>query len=791
MKKIFIVLMLLIATSVYGTNDGAELVVENYWNYLPFVPASLTSYTTIHAIWYDAIYYTHGSNSVNYDPTVVETANENLSFAQGTFEIWVRLNNEPMPYHDPRKYYWQTLYESEWHRVSDRFIICFNNSILYFINYKDNLHSVYLDVSDWVPGSWHHICAVYDWNNTVFGSNYMTLYIDGANAGAVYSGTTTNTDMADYIGTNFYGVGGYGHEEISDSGIAQVCGLQWTRVLDRALTSTEISALYNSGAGSANSFLVTPNTKYLSLVQEETNSIVYHHFGKLVSSITAGGTEATLTSAAGTDNVFVDNDRSVVYDTIGCSKLGYVDGTPSSTSIDMDNGAGAAVTDIEDIGVWYDFNQNDTVAVAANNTIHDLTTEDIGVWAIVKVNSSISAFNIIQKGYFIPTGPTKQQGYYFTVEPSTGVVRLKLYDENGVHDYILNLDGNTDIRDDRWHHIAAIVDRSNEANCKIYLDGYEDGTTNKSYSDIGTLSDITTLTNTFVLGIGVNTTPGVEVDGCIAEIGFCSPTDIMAAGEMGEAGAVLTLALNPRNPSAWCNTEDYWLLDENTGTTLTGQNNNLTLSGDAGWDQRAFISRNLISDGDMDNSVIGAWTLVGTPTILDKETDTDYNDYSLHFVSDAANEGFSQTVAATNGDKYYLYTQYKVAAGSFDINVTNGGGVLGNSLSDSSWANSEVIVSATGNLTIQYLSEASGDDVNISKVELLPCITGDTLVAGRRYSLVYNTDTTDTGITWSGLGSDATEVAAGDLYIRDDAVDAMVETKGDGVYPDNLWQIDE
>ncbi len=198
---------------------------------------------------------------------------------------------------------------------------------------------------------------------------------------------------------------------------------------------------------------------------------------------------------------------------------------------------------------------------AANSSIHNITTEDIGLWAWVKLATGSTGGIILRKDL-------SNVGYNLTVS-SSGIIQGLI--GTGTPEY--RLSGNTDIRDGKWHFVAMIIDRNNAANCKIYLDGIEDGTTNKT----GTLASHTgSLSNAVQLGFGKRFNETVFLDGFITEGGIAYPADIMAAGEMGAAGEIANLFNNPGDPSAWPNSEDYWLCNDNTGSTVvTGANNNL------------------------------------------------------------------------------------------------------------------------------------------------------------------------------------------------------------------------
>jgi len=359
---------------------------------------------------------------------------------------------------------------------------------------------------------------------------------------------------------------------------------------------------------------------------------------------------------------------------------------------------------------------------------------------------------------------------------SNGRIYLRAYD--GTNDGYFYYDA-TAYHDDKWHHYHFYADRSAIATCTIYIDG----------AAVTPVTSGTFPVNTLTNGSGY--TVGAKADGSLITEGYLRDVTIHIGGTMRTAAQILYRATHPFDYSAngWTEdgTREAWPLNEGSGTTnyaqVTPTTNDLTLSNAAAWSQEAFLSKNLLVDGGMESGGIGAWEIQGTPTTVDKETDTDSDTQSLHILSAADNDGVSQTIAATSGDKFYLYQRHKVTAGSFEVNVTNGGGGIETGISDASWTALEKIISATGNLTFQWLAEAAADDFNISKATLQKCVAGDSLAANKYYTLVYNVDTTTTGAAWSGLGSDATEVKAGDLYVQLDEADASTATKGSGHIP--------
>jgi len=202
-------------------------------------------------------------------------------------------------------------------------------------------------------------------------------------------------------------------------------------------------------------------------------------------------------------------------------------------------------------------------AQAANNTIHQLTTEDVGWWAWIKVNSDSTG----QQSILAKESASFGHAFYLT---SGGLLRVFIGEAGQAFYYT----GATDLRDDQWHFVVAILDRSGNANCKVYVDAVDD-----TASLVGDVTNVTTITSTSILTAGAQPDFSQKFDGEITEAGIAYPADIMAANEMGAAGEIANLYNNPGDPSQWPNSEDYWLCNDNAAnTTVTGANNNLTAS---------------------------------------------------------------------------------------------------------------------------------------------------------------------------------------------------------------------
>ncbi|MDO8524416.1 MAG: LamG domain-containing protein [bacterium] len=227
---------------------------------------------------------------------------------------------------------------------------------------------------------------------------------------------------------------------------------------------------------------------------------------------------------------------------------------------------------------------------AANNTVHDITTQDISVSAWVKVDVDAGATQfIVSKA----TGTGGQGGYILYL--TSNKIRLFATDNADVY----TITGNTAINDNKWHYVSAVIDRSDATQCKIYLDGVEDGATVKS----GTLASIDSITSTQTFKMGV---AGVILDGQIRDVKL-----YYAAGDHWSDSQVLYQAQHPFDYTANAGTlTDYWRLDEGSGTTLYGKVNNLTLSNVLAWTTQPKIKmvnqENATTTG---NNPVGWWKM--------------------------------------------------------------------------------------------------------------------------------------------------------------------------------------
>ena len=183
----------------------------------------------------DNLQYSRGSQAT---PDGTNVVYENFNPNQGTLEFWVKPN-------------WAGG-DAVAHQIFDNRSDA-NNQVQLYKNTSNNLifevkgnstsQTVSQSVSAWTAGTWYHIVAVWDKNNDVNSTNNLYVYINGSGAG----NTTAPTALTSVASTQQVG------EDYNAA--SQFNGTIAGRILNRPLSSTEVTALYASGAGSTDSWV--------------------------------------------------------------------------------------------------------------------------------------------------------------------------------------------------------------------------------------------------------------------------------------------------------------------------------------------------------------------------------------------------------------------------------------------------------------------------------------------------------------------------------------------------------
>ena len=339
---------------------------------------------------------------------------------------------------------------------------------------------------------------------------------------------------------------------------------------------------------------------------------------KRVTAISAGGTEATLTTEPETDEAFEDNEQVLVVDESGLFYEGYVDNNLSDTELDVDDGANAAVANIADTGVMADLDYTDPQYLTrADDVLLDIGDgQDYSVSITFKRRrEGVTEVLMGKTADYDGTAYGTTAGWVLYIDVFN-VLHFAVND--GVDAYIIN--GTTPILKDELHHVAVTYDENSAGACLIYLNGYDD-TTDKT----GTLSAIGDCSNAGVFSIGAESDGGTPYDGYILDATVFDNIVRSAADQLAHASV-------PRaqsgTPTAW------WPFTDGTGSNTCDDESSaanqfdLTLVGGTttnygtwGRDQIAVVTANLLGfDHGMENAGIGGWTAGDAGTSLGKNT---------------------------------------------------------------------------------------------------------------------------------------------------------------------------
>ena len=328
---------------------------------------------------------------------------------------------------------------------------------------------------------------------------------------------------------------------------------------------------------------------------------------RAVTAIAQGGTEATLTCAPHTNDVFEENEQVVVADRLGRFKEGYIDGTTTDTTAYFDNGAGAAVANVDDIGIMADLDYSEPQYLTrADDVLLDIgDTQDYScmIW-FERHRQSTTEVLMAKTADQDGTAYVTTAGWVLFIDVF-GILHFAVND--GVDAYVIN--GTTAIPENEMHNVIVTYDENAAGNCKIYLDGLDD-----TLSKTGTLSDIGDCSNAVVFSIGAESDGGVPYDGFIAGAAVWDNIVLTAANALTIATTPLTEPAG--NPSCWWTFYDLaastTVDDEATAANsfdLTLVGGTTTNYGTWGRTTEAILTANLLGfDQLTDNYNIGGWT---------------------------------------------------------------------------------------------------------------------------------------------------------------------------------------
>ena len=375
---------------------------------------------------------------------------------------------------------------------------------------------------------------------------------------------------------------------------------------------------------------------------------------KRCTAISAGGTEATLTTEPETDEAFEDNEQVIVCDESGLMLAGYVDNNLSDLELDVDDGAGAAVANIADIGLMADLDYTDPqYFTRADNVLFDIGDgQDYSCLIMFKRRrESVTEVLMAKTSDYDGTAYGTTAGWALFIDVFN-VLHFAIND--GTDAYIIN--GTTPIMKDEMHHVVVTYDESSASDCKIYLNGYDD-----TASRTGTLASIDDASNALAFSIGAESDGGAPYDGYIVDAAVYDNAVLTAANALAYASA-------PRAeggaPSAW-----YPFTDAAASTTCddeaTAANSlDLTLVGGTttnygthSRDQIAVVTANLLGfDHGMENAGRGGWTDGDAASTVKKDKQIKkYGGRSMRIANGDASQAYARHTVTTVANTEYTF----------------------------------------------------------------------------------------------------------------------------------------
>ncbi len=418
-------------------------------------------------------------------------------------------------------------------------------------------------------GDFIHIVASWDVDTKLNGANYARLTINGAHAYGGLSALTPGVASREFIiGNNIDRTGSI------DASFAG-------RILGRALFESEIALLYAGGNGSPATFFITSDTLWLMDSANEKTDAVYRHQGQGVISATASA--VILAEAIGLRS-WADNDEVSVYDGTAYTINGFIAGALTGTDIviPIDNGIGAAVSGLANVGGLLTFNGQTDYALFGNQNSLNIGVSDFSIAAWIRTTDASGTGVIFGK----KQGGGFDEGYRVAIKDGRVLAAIA---DGAVQK---SAGDGSFINDGRWHHVAAVFDR--DGNLARYVDGNSVGSALSIASFNGT-----DIANSFQVGIGTAGLLGQELfNGDIAEVHVYNKALTLAQ--------VQSLWNNPKKNFGEIKTllgftdsdiRGLWQLYKNTAPSVPDASvfgNNGTITG-ASYMQEAMIKKSVVT----------------------------------------------------------------------------------------------------------------------------------------------------------------------------------------------------
>jgi len=208
--------------------------------------------------------------------------------------------------------------------------------------------------------------------------------------------------------------------------------------------------------------------------------------------------------------------------------------------------------------------------------------------------------------------------------------------------------------------------------------------------------------------------------------------------------------------------------------TLTSTDGTAALSNTANYTyaKRTYISSNLVSDGEMEDSGVGSWADTETPTLKEKSnTMQETGTRCIHIVGDGANDGLKQELGDIPANSnIVVWIRTKTITGTVRYQITNDAGMITYedvASTEWTWLKNCCDVGGAGQETITiyvYCADAAAEFL-VDRVYIFQnCVAGGMEPAsGDTYDMELAVVTTSAAATTTYVGNVVTDAAAWDL----------------------------
>lgn len=626
MKRLLSLILLLFIIACPSWSQ--ELLAEFDWEYYNLRPADLVNELGISIIHEDDLRFSVGSESLND-----AVATENWNGYQWTAKIEL----ESLYFYPGEGLTHYFLDNQGSGATQNRIELYIDAAGLLIFDLHDTdstQHRVQYDVTAWTPGTAYQIVARYDLPN-----NEIELYTDGVSRDAVPDNALVGDTITVIGATIQYGADTSQANQVNAAGTLQL--------YDRSWTDAQVTADYDAGAGTP--FVVGRDSILRDRFGYEETGVAYHHAGKFVTSITAGGTEATFVSAAGSD-IIVNNNVLIVYGGCGNCVPFYADGDWGATGGDGDDGAGGAVANIELVGVHGHINGTTQFYWRSDADFPEsgiIGANDFTLQAWIRADDLTGVRTILSK--YETNG--NERMYMFCCDGD----ELTLYVSSAGTAVSTSNRTSTaaNLVIDRWYHVGATYDAS-AGSCIFYVNGYavaDDGA--------GLPNTIHDESPNFVIGCYNSYSPAAVFDGSV--FNACLFDDIRTPAEM------LASATDPtENVGGAANIIAQWMFwdaaaDTVIDNTETDAGRDLLLYGGVttnfgthSREQEAFVSKDhLLTD---ENGGIGGISPGDAATTISKSAAQVYkNSLALRVLNGDATQAFARYTVVTVPNENYCF----------------------------------------------------------------------------------------------------------------------------------------